>query len=224
MSARSSFPAVAEQIVTYNKNLMEVLSKLNTLTTTTEPAINVQVVDAGGVLTQYSLPSFSYLKGEIDRLSNNINSLYNLNTSGALVSESSGNKFKKVITIDLNKEPAQINELQVLTTFKSSKNWIFDGLMNPMISVEIDLSGKIEDNVRKCLVRRYIVDFAKDVAGNLTPLGQSALNSFNTSFKNKSNIDQQDFVTWHTTTAGLIEPANPNYDEQVFRYRLDFSL
>ena len=216
MSARSSFPAVAEQIVTYNKNLMEVLSKLNTLTTTTEPAINVQVVDASGVLTQYSLPSFSYLKGEIDRLSNNINSLYNLNTSGALVSESSGNKFKKVITIDLNKEPAQINELQVLTTFKSSKNWIFDGLMNPMISVEIDLSGKIEDNVRKCLVRRYIVDFAKDVAGNLTPLGQSALNSFNTSFKNKSNIDQQDFVTWHTTTAGLIEPANPNYDEQVF--------
>ena len=216
MSARSSFPAVAEQIVTYNKNLMEVLSKLNTLTTTTEPVINVQVVDAGGVLTQYSLPSFSYLKGEIDRLNNNINSLYNLNTSGALVSESSGNKFKKVITIDLNKEPAKINELQVLTTFKSSKNWIFDGLLNPMISVEIDLSGKIEDNVRKCLVRRYIVDFAKDVAGNLTPLGQSALNSFNNLFKGKSNIDVNDFITWHTTTAGLIEPANPNYDEQVF--------
>ena len=85
-----------------------------------------------------------------------------------------------------------------------------------MISVEIDLSGKIEDNVRKCLVRRYIVDFAKDVAGNLTPLGQSALNSFNTLFKDKSNIDLNDFVTWHTTTPGLIEPANPNYDEQVF--------
>ena len=103
MSARSSFPAVAEQIITYNKNLTEILSKINALQTTTEPVINVQIVDASGVITQYSLPSFSYLKGEIDRLSNNINSLYNLNTSGALVSESSGNKFKKVITIDLNK-------------------------------------------------------------------------------------------------------------------------
>ena len=29
MSARSSFPAVAEQIITYNKNLTEILSKIN---------------------------------------------------------------------------------------------------------------------------------------------------------------------------------------------------
>ena len=216
MSARSSFPAVAEQIITYNKNLTEILSKINALQTTTEPVINVQIVDASGVITQYSLPSFSYLKGEIDRLSNNINSLYNLNTSGALVSESSGNKFKKVITIDLNKEPSPISELQVITTFKSSKNWIFDGLMNPMLSVELDLSGKIEDNVRKCLVRRYIVDFAIDAAGNLTPLGQSALNSFNTKWNGKSNINIDDFVNWYSTTAGLVNPTNPNYDEQVF--------
>jgi len=216
MSARSSFPAVAEQIITYNKNLTEVLSKINSLTTTTEPVINVQIVDASGVITQYSLPSFSYLKGEIDRLNNNINSLYNLNTSGALVSGTSANKFKKVITIDLNKEPSPIAELQTLTTFKSSKNWIFDGLMNPMLSVEIDLSGKVEDNVRKCLVRRYIVDFAVDAAGNLTPLGQSALNSFNTKFSGKSNINIDDFVDWYSTTAGLVNPTNPNYDEQVF--------
>ena len=203
-------------IITYNKNLTEILSKINALQTTTEPVINVQIVDASGVITQYSLPSFSYLKGEIDRLSNNINSLYNLNTSGALVSESSGNKFKKVITIDLNKEPSPISELQVITTFKSSKNWIFDGLMNPMLSVELDLSGKIEDNVRKCLVRRYIVDFAIDAAGNLTPLGQSALNSFNTKWNGKSNINIDDFVNWYSTTAGLVNPTNPNYDEQVF--------
>lgn len=216
MSARSSFPAVAEQIITYNKNLTEVLSKINSLTTTTEPVINVQIVDASGVITQYSLPSFSYLKGEIDRLNNNINSLYNLNTSGALVSESSGNKFKKVITIDLNKEPTPISNLQTLTTFKSSKNWIFDGLMNPMLSVELDLSGKVEDNVRKCLVRRYIVEFVIDAAGNLTPLGQSALNSFNTTFGGKSNINIDDFVNWYSTTAGLANPTNPNYDEQVF--------
>ena len=216
MSARSSFPAVAEQIITYNKNLTEILSKINALQTTTEPVINVQIVDASGVITQYSLPSFSYLKGEIDRLSNNINSLYNLNTSGALVSESSGNKFKKVITIDLNREPSPISELQTVTTFKSSKNWIFDGLLNPMLSVELDLSGKVEDNVRKCLVRRYIVDFAVDSAGNLTPLGQSALNSFNTQFNGKSNINIDDFVNWYSTTAGLVNPTNPNYDEQVF--------
>jgi hypothetical protein len=47
-----------------------------------------------------------------------------------------------------------------------------------MISVELDLSNKIEDN-RKCLIKRYIINF---VSGNLTPLGQAALDSFNQIF------------------------------------------
>lgn len=216
MSARSSFPAVAEQILTYNKNLVEVLSKLNSLTTTTEPVVNVQIIDESGVLNQYSLPSFTFLKGEIDRLNNNINSLYNLNSSGALISDSSANKFKKVVTIDLNREPTSLGSIDVINNFKSSKNWFFDALLNPMLKIEIDLSGKIEDNVRKCLIRRYIVDFIKDSAGNLTPLGQSALNSFNNLFINKSSTDINDFINWYTTTPGLVNPENPNYDEQVF--------
>jgi hypothetical protein len=37
-----------------------------------------------------------------------------------------------------------------------------------MISVELDLSNKIEDNIRKCLIKRYIINFVKDVSGNLT--------------------------------------------------------
>jgi hypothetical protein len=36
-----------------------------------------------------------------------------------------------------------------------------------MISVELDLSNKIEDNI-KCLIKRYIINFVKDVSGNLT--------------------------------------------------------
>lgn len=218
MPARSSFPAVAEQILTFNKNLVEILSKINTLSTTTESTVNVSIIDEDGILKQYSLPSFSFLKSEIDRLNNNVNSIYNIdNSNGALIQTAAGaNKFKKVVTVDLNKEPASLNELQVVDSFRSSKNWIFDGLLNPMLSIELDLTGKIEDNVRKCLIRRYIVDFAKDEAGNLTPLGQSALNSFNQLFRGKTNINIDDFVTWHKTTSGVVEPLTPNYDEQVF--------
>ena len=217
MPARSSFPAVAEQILTFNKNLVEILSKINTLSSTTEASVNVTIMDEEGVLKEYTLPSFSFLKSEIDRLNNNVNSIYNIdNASGALIQTSAGNKFKKVVSVDLNKEPASLNELQVVSSFKSSKNWIFDGLLNPLLSIEFDLTDKVENNVRKCLVRRYIVEFAKDTAGNFTPLGQSALNSFNQLFRNKSNVDINDFITWHKTTAGLVEPLTPNYDEQVF--------
>lgn len=216
MSARSSFPAVAEQILTFNKNLVEILSKINTLSSTTEANVSVKIMDDNGVLKEYTLPSFAFLKSEIDRLNNNVNSIYNIDNSGALIQTSAGNKFKKVVTVDLNKEPASLSSLQVVNTFKSSSNWIFDGLLNPLLSIEFDLTGKVENNVRKCLVRRYIVEFTKDVAGNFTPLGQSALNSFNQLFRNKADVDVNDFVNWHKTTGGIVNGSRPNFDEQVF--------
>jgi len=89
-------------------------------------------------------------------------------------------------------------------------------MLNPALFIELDLSDKIENNVRKILSRRYIVDFAKDSNGNLTNLGQSALNSFNTLFRGNSDIDIQDFENWHRTTPGVVSPLDPNFDEQVF--------
>jgi hypothetical protein len=216
MAIQSSFPTVAEQILSFNKNIVEVLSKLNSITTTSEPSVDIQIMNEQGVLGNFTLPSFTYLKSEIERLNNNINSLYSIDDDGALIQTSSQNKFRKIITVDLNREPNPVDNLGVITSFRSTKNWFFDNMLNPMLWVEINLDGKIENNVRKCLSRRYIVDFAKDQGGNFTPLGQSALNSFNTLFRNTSNINVEEFENWHRTTPGIIEPLNPHFDEEVF--------
>jgi len=177
MAIQSSFPKVADQIISYNKNIVEILSKISSLTTTTESSVNLQIYDANGVLRNFTMPSFTSLKGEIDRLNNNINSLYGIDGAGSLIQTTTQNKYKKLITVDLNRDPTPISSVGFVSTFKSSPNWFFDSLMDPMISVELDLSGKIEDNVRKCLVRRYIIDFEKNADGSLTTNGQSALNS-----------------------------------------------
>jgi len=216
MAIQSSFPRVADQVVNYNKNIVDILSKINSATTTSDSTVSLQITDENGVLRNFTLPSFSSLKSEIDRLNNNINSLYSIDADGAMIQTTNQNKFKKIITVDLNRDPLSLGSLGTFESFKSSPNWFFDSLMDPMISVEVDLSGKIENNVRKCQVRRFIVDFAKNVDGTLTPLGQSALNSFNDKFRNNSNIVYSEFEEWHTTTSGLIEPLNPKFDEQVF--------
>ena len=216
MPIQSSFPKVADQIITYNKNIVDVLSKINSATTTTDSSINIQLFDENGILRNFSVPSFTALKAEIDRLNNNINSLYSIDANGALIQTSNQNRFKKIITVDLNREPAAISSLGSVSDFKSTTNWFFDSLLDPLLSVEFNLSGKIEDNVRKCQVRRYIIDFAKDVDGNLTTLGQSALNSFNELFRGNANIVLSEFQNWHSTTPGVVEPLNPRFDEQVF--------
>jgi len=216
MPIQSSFATVANQITAFNKNIIETLSKINSLSTTTNPSVDVQIIDVEGVLRSYSLPSFTFLKTEIERLNNSINSLYSIDTAGALIQTSTTNKFKKIITVDLNREPSPVSDLGLITEFKSEKNWFFDGLLNPQLFIELDLSNKIENNVRKILSRRYIIEFAKDNSGQLTSLGQSALNSFDSLYKGKNNIDLSEFEIWHRTTPGLINPQNVNYDEQVF--------
>ena len=216
MAIQTSFPKVADQVITFNKNIVEVLSKINSLVTTTDSSANIVITDENGLTKSFTLPSFNSLKADIDRLNNNINSLYSIDAAGALIQTSNANKFKKIITVDLNREPTEISSLGSVSTFKSSPNWFFDSLLDPLLSIEFDLSDKIEDNVRKCLVRRYIVNFATDTDGNLTNLGQSALNSFNNLFKGNSNIVVTEFENWHNTTQGLLEPLNPKFDEQMF--------
>lgn len=213
---QSSFPRVADQVITYNKNVVEILSKINSLITTTDSSISLQVYDENGVLRNFTLPSFSSLKSDIERLNNNINSLYSIDATGSLIQTSNQNKYKKIITVDLNRDPAPISSIGFISEFKSSPNWFFDSLMDPMVSVELDLSDKIENNVSKCLVKRFIVDFSQNGDGTLTNLGKSALNSFNQIFKGNANVMLDEFEKWHNTTPGIFNPANPKYDEQVF--------
>lgn len=212
---QSSFPKVADQVISFNKNLVDILSKLNNLTTTTDSTVNVQIFDEDGILRNFSLPSFSSLKAEIDRLNNNINSLYSIDAAGSMIQTSNSNQFKKIITVDLNRDPVPVSSLGIIDTFKSKVNWFFDSMIDPMMQVEVDLSDKIEGNVSKCLVRRYIVEFAQDVDG-LTTNGESALSSFNQLFRGNSNIIFSEFEEWYRTTPGVIEPLNPRYDEDTY--------
>ena len=216
MPIQSSFPTIADQVILSNKNIIEILGQINSLTLSQENTVNIQIYDENGVLRKFAVPSFNSLKSEIDRLNNNINSLYSIDAGGALISTSNQNKYKKIITVDLNREPNSIGTIGVINKFKAVNNWFFDGLLSPMISVELNLTDKVENNVRKIKSRRYIIDFEKNSNGSLTSLGQSALNSFNSLFRNNSSIIITDFENWHNTTPGVLNPSNPQFDEQVF--------
>ncbi len=216
MPIKSSYPEVANQVISFNKNVVEILSKINSLSTTQEPSVEVRIFDTDGVIKTYNLPSFTFLKSEIERLNNSMNSLYNIDSGGALIQTSSTNRFKKVITVDLNKEPNSVNDIGLVTQFKSQVNWFFESMLNPSLFIELDLRDKVEDNVRKILSRRYIVDFASNPDGTLTTLGQSALDSFNTLYRGTSGVDIEEFENWYQTTPGIVDPINPKYDEQMF--------
>ena len=208
----------------FNNNIVELLSKLNSLTTSPDPSVNVEVTDNAGVQRVYSLPSFSFLSSEISRLNNNINAIYGLDGSGSLVQPSNNSSFRKVVAVEINKEPVDISNLNTVSNFSASKNWFFDGLLNPQLFVTFDLEGKIDDVVDRCLVRRYIISFEKTASGTLSNNGQLALNSFNLNFRQKTDITQENLLNWMLTTPGVMNPTTPEYDEQVFDLEPNFLL
>lgn len=216
-TVQSTFPKVAEQIINYNKNIVDILTNLSKISETQDTSISFTVADENGVSKSYVMPSLLGIQKELQRLDTNIRSLYSIDASGSLIRTEGSNNFKKIITVDLNREPQDLGILSSIAKFKQSPNWFFDSLLNPLLSVEFDLTG-IEDSVRKILSRRYIVDFAKNQDGTLTPLGQSALNSFNDNFVGKATGAGSlgNFINWHRTTPGVMEPENPRYDEQMF--------
>jgi hypothetical protein len=50
MAIQSSFASVAEQVASFNTNIVEILSKINSLSTTTNPSVEVRIFDSNGVL------------------------------------------------------------------------------------------------------------------------------------------------------------------------------
>jgi hypothetical protein len=218
MAVKNSFVSISQQILDLHRNTIEVLSSLNDTVNSSENQIDIEVRNSNGQTETVSLPTIGFLKSEIDRLSQNLNTLSSVDQRGAII-QPSQNVFKKIIVSDLNKEPNTISELETVTNFMSEKNWFFDGLLNPILKVRLSLGDRIEDNVRKILSRRYIVQFELDKQGVPTDVAQTAIDNFNENFINRTDITITQLESWLTNTPGIRSGKTGSkieYDEQEF--------
>jgi hypothetical protein len=218
MSSRNSFISLSEQIMNLQKNSLEVLTALNQVTSSNNSQIEVEIVDEFNNKQVVTFPSVGALKSEIEILKQNIRTLSSVDQRGAII-QSAKNEYKKVYAVDLNREPNPIGQLDVVNNFLAEKNNFLDAFLNPMLKVRLDLSGKIENNVRKILSRRYIINFELDENGNYTTRGQKAIDLFNESFKGRSDVTMAQLNAWVLNTPGIRPNKHGDfldYDEQEF--------
>ncbi len=206
-----SFASLAAQMVNFNKNILELLNKLQAITTSSESVVPISFSD-GTTTLNFQISSIGYIQSEVLRLDNTLKSIYGIESNNSYIQTSNSNSFRKIVLVNLNKEPKNIGELNVINKFEKNINSFFDGLLDPMLYVNVDLKDKINIETRKVLVRRYIVDFDKNSDGTLTTAATTALSSFDNSYKNKNNVNFDDFIKWHNTTSGLLSPY---YDENL---------
>lgn len=219
MAIKSSFVSTVEQIVKLNENNISVLAGLNEIVQSSNSTVDITVLDANDLPTTVALPTVGNLQSQINQINQNIKTLSGIGANGAIV-QPSNNVFQKIILANLNAEPNPVGQLNEIANFNSSANSFFDALLNPKLSVQLDLSNQIQNNVRHIISRRYIIDFDEDASGNLTAQAQTSINLFNEQFKGRTDITISEIESWILNTPAIVPQKNGsviNYDEETFQ-------
>lgn len=185
MSANNSISKLLEQFIELYNNALATFEKTNEAITTDSKVVNIDLYDpATGSTSTKAIPSFGYLKSEIERLSNNVASLTGANDSASSVRLSDGS-FRRVYTHKLKGPAPTINSISAPTGFETMENEFFEDFLNPLLKIKFDLSGQIPVNTEQAYIERYVFkgDDAVSVSG------------FDTLYKNNSEVDYDTFKT-----------------------------
>lgn len=219
MAQKNSFISILEKIAQLNKNSVEILTKLNDVVSSNKSSVTVNYQEDDGRVTKFELPTVGWLKREIDIANSNIKKLASIegDNSVIIIDENTSRKIKSV---DLNREPKQIGNLNVPLNFSQSNNWFFESLINPTLNIELDLKDRIGHNVTRVLSRRYILKFERNEDGTLTANGQKSLTSFENNFLNRNDFTIEQFLSWlnNPTNLGIVDKEDENLyrDDQYF--------
>ncbi len=221
-NSQNTFVSFANNIETLTQNGLNAMYGLNSAVTSNLSSIVVTVTDNNGNATDISIPTLGGLQAQLNSITTSVQSLAGLNSNSAILKDSSG-VDKKIISYDINREPNYISEVSQISNFISENNFI-ETLMNPTLKIQVDLTGKIDDNTTRIRVKKYNILFEKDVYGALTSNGTAALNAYNSLLKSRVDISESEVETFLNTTIGIAPDDNNNIisvDEE--EYQLEYN-
>jgi hypothetical protein len=218
---KNSFISLMEDISILNKNIVEIVAKINTVVSSTDSTIQFTLFKPDGNQSTYNMPTVGYLERQINNLNNNIKRLSTFNDNTSLIID--GKSIKRIYTTDLNSEPSPMGSISNINTFEPVNNHFFESLMNPLLSVNIDLTDKVNESVNGVLVRRYMIKFERNIDDSLTENGLISYNDYINRFSNRNDISITEFTDWYynpTNYGVTIDTVQP-YDEQIYDLSLN---
>ena len=160
----NSFSENMRKTITAQTNILSLLSSIQKSMTTNDTFVQYEHDDINGNDTKvYELPSYNTI---INKLSAIEKSISNLSSGKGTINLTDGTRRQIKLT-NILETPAQITGLEDPSTFKLDTNWFFEDLMFPGATVQIDLTGKIEDSADRVRVSRVILDSRETAAQEL---------------------------------------------------------
>lgn len=179
MSANNSISQLLEQFIELYNNSLATFEKTNEAITTDKESVVINLYDPAnkGVKT-VQVPSFGYLKREIERLGNNLDALSAVGNSTSSVKLKDGT-YRRVYSSRLNGPAPKIDSIYTPTQFGTKANQFFEDFLNPLLTISLNVNGQIPSNTEKVYTERYIFD-STDAAST---------QAFDTLYKGANTID-----------------------------------
>jgi hypothetical protein len=178
MDVQNSLSSFVQQLMIEHKNSVEIWKKFTDALNSTKESVVVNIEDDSGNIDRIQIPSFGWLKAQVERLDNNVQNLSGLNNSSA-VNRNPDGTFSQIILNTLDREAPSLTTLASPTSFDFKNNWFFENFLNPLIYVNFELTGQIDTRTDKAIVRRYILNIATD----------DELDYFNVNYDGRNDID-----------------------------------
>jgi len=212
-TTENSLGTILANFIRLQNNSLDTLQAIQTATTSNADTVAITVSNSDGTTTSYTIPSFGYLKGSIDRIDNTIQKLTGFDGSDAYIRMPDGT-FKRIYQAALIKNPAPIGNLTVPSKFITENNYFFESMYTPALKVSFDVTPYIPQQESKIYAQRLILNLDD----------KTKQDYFNNNLKGKNNLDyvqllvglQKQNINYFTDDAVLDMPLS------IVRYAGDF--
>ena len=214
-NTKNSFSSLIAQFLRLQKNSLEIINKLNDVTTSPKDTVEVEIVNDDNTSGKIQVPSIGFLKSEINRIDQNIIALSGLENNTANIRKADGS-IAKIYQATVLKDPKSPTSLAVPSTFQARNNWFFESFLNPLLYISINVDNQIPDGSNKVITKRIIANTQTDTHKQY----------FDTNIKGRNDLTDTNYIS-------VLKSQGIQYfvDEQVvdlelrsIRYKGDFGV
>lgn len=185
---KNSLSTYLEQAMVMTGNSLETIDKISNAVSSSEDSVKLILTDPNDPkkTVEYVIPSFGYLKSEIDRLSASINTMTNITDGAGSRIRLSDGTYRKIIASKVPSEAPTITHADNITNFNFKSNWFFEDMLNPSLYITWDMSNQISPETERVMIQRYILKCDT----------QTKIDAFNKELKGRNDIDYKGFLTF----------------------------
>ena len=177
MNTNNSISNSLKKLLEINTNSLKTFERINEAITTDQKDVPLEILTTDGTKTVY-VPSFGYMKRELERLDTNLKSLSGLGKGNTRIKLPDGT-YQNIITSTLKTPANDITSFTRPVNFATKANYFFEDFLNPLLTTSINVSGQIPNNTERVLVKRILIDSTSAVS----------VEFFNANYKNKEGLN-----------------------------------